>query len=81
MQINENQLLMELFEKGIDTEITPNNGLITVELTNVKDNSIIGVAKDETLEKALSTIICRLVDDSKQLKKSNIIPFNGLSRL
>lgn len=79
--MNKNQLLMELFEKGIDTEITPNNGLITVELTNIKDNSIIGVAKDETLEKALSTIIRKLVDDSKKLKKSNIIPFNGLSRL
>ena len=82
MRIDTEELLIELHKKGIDTEITPKQGKITVELTNTGDNTTIGVAKDETLEKALSTIIRRLVDDSKMLKEqTNILPFNGLSRL
>lgn len=82
MNNNQEILLMELFEKGIDSDISTKAGKITIELTNRQDNTIIGVAKDETLEKALSTIIKRLVDDSKRLKEtSNVLPFEGLTKL
>lgn len=79
MRLDTEELFVELFQRGVDVEITPQQGRITVELTNTNDNAIIGVASDETLEKALSTIIRRLADDSKSFKEIN--KFDGLSRL
>ena len=78
-KIDTEELMIELFEMGISIDIKENNGII-VELINKKDTNVIAVVKADTIEKALSTIIRRLTDDSKNYKEV-INSYKGLSNL
>lgn len=79
MNFDQENLLMFLYERGIDTEITTQQTDFVVQLTKHSNNNIIGIAKASTVEEALATVISKLVDDSIALK--NVNQFEGLSRL
>lgn len=54
-------LMLELYHKGIDTEInTTTDGKIQVALTFMRNNATIGIATGDTLEEAMCTIVFRL---------------------
>lgn len=81
-RLDTEELLVELQERGIDVNITLQQTDYVVQFTNVKDNIILGIAKSNTLEGAITTIIRQLADDSKFLKeKVNVTRFDGLSQL
>lgn len=81
-RLDTEELLVELQERGIDVDITLQQTDYVVQFTNAKDNIILGIAKSNTLEGAITTIIRQLADDSKFLKeKVNVTRFDGLSQL
>lgn len=80
-RVNTTNLFLELSERGIRTIFTEEaDGGVVVELKRLGDNRFIGVARGDTFEGALATIIFRLAGDSKLLKET-LTPFDGLSRL
>jgi len=80
-RIDTDELLIELFESGIDADIQVKHDGFIIELSNLKDNSVIGVAKGETMEKALVSIIRKLSDDSKDLKGMRALDSGRFTRL
>jgi hypothetical protein len=79
-RIDLDELTIELFEKGISINIDKHSDQYTVELVYNKTNETIGVAKDLSPEKALSTIIRNL--SFEKINKDNVLDFfDGLSKL
>jgi len=68
--------LMELHEKGIDTEITLVDNEVLLVLSNIKTKDIIGVAKGANVEQAIATIFHMLT-----LNKTSMIIEDRLSVL
>jgi hypothetical protein len=80
-RIDTDELLIELFESGIDTDIQAKHNGFTIELSHLKNKSIIGIAHGETMEKALVTIIKKLADDSKDAKELRALDSGRFTRL
>ena len=80
-RIDTDELLIELYELGIDTDIQVKHNGFVIELSRLNDKSIIGIAKNETIEQALSAIIKKLSDDSKEYKQTRSLDSGRFTRL
>lgn len=78
--IDTEELQVQLKEQGITMEIYPTDGRFLVSLTNLSDNTPIGIAVTNTVEQSLATLMRRLAD-TKINQTNNTTNFEGLSRL
>lgn len=70
--IDKDELLVELFEQGLDLSIYKNKDRYTAELKTT-DGEILGVSSCKKPEKSLAIVIRRIAQDSVNYKKSNVV--------
>jgi alanine racemase len=77
-----NELLHELYELGIKIEETIDKNNILLEVTRIKDNSVIAVIKADSFTQGFAKIFSRLCEDKETLidNKSKYI-YNKLTDL
>jgi hypothetical protein len=80
-RIDTEELLIELYEIGIDTVITANHKGFTIEFVSLQDNTILATAKGSTVERALTNIIKNLILDVNKTKDFNVIESGRFTRL
>lgn len=72
--IDQEQLLIELYERGIDTDITLSQAKFVVQLDDLKTKRPLGVAKSDSIEGAIAQIMKNLAEDSKAYKAATFRP-------
>lgn len=69
--IDREELLIQLYERGIDASITTKNARYVVQFDDIKSRNLVGIASGNSPEEAIAQLIRRIASDSQAYKAMN----------